>query len=82
MAGVGTLLVLSVKEARMPFIQVDGPPVDVNKKRELARRLTDVAMDIYKIPHITIIIRENSKENVASDGELIADRHDQDSAGS
>ena len=58
----------------MPLIQIDGPPLEVDKKRDLAKRLTDVAVDIYKIPHIIIIIRENSAENVASNGELIVDK--------
>lgn len=57
----------------MPIIQVDGPPLPVDAKRDLAKRLTDIAMDIYKIPHIIVLIRENSPENVASNGALILD---------
>jgi 4-oxalocrotonate tautomerase len=62
----------------VPLFQIDGPRLDIEQKRELAKRITDVAMDIYKIPHITIIIRENSTENVASNGELIIDKQNKD----
>jgi len=59
----------------MPTITVEGPPIDIDKKRELAKKLTDVAIDIYKIPHITVLIRENPPENVASNGVLIYDKN-------
>jgi len=59
----------------MPLIQVDGPPVDVETKRRLVKELTEVAMRIYNIRHITVLIRENPPENVGADGELIADKH-------
>lgn len=48
---------------------------DVEKKRQLARRLTDVAVEVYGIKHITVLIKENLPENVAAGGVLIADLH-------
>lgn len=60
----------------MPIIRVDGPQIpEIERKRELVKRLTDVALDIYKIEHIVILIRENTPENVGVNGELIADKH-------
>ncbi|MCK4333786.1 tautomerase family protein [candidate division WOR-3 bacterium] len=59
----------------MPLIQVDGPSIDTDKKRRLVKELTDVAMRIYNIQHITVLIRENQPENVGSNGQLIADKH-------
>lgn len=60
----------------MPTITVEGPIVkDVQKKRDLARRLTDVAVEVYGIKHITVLIKENPPENVAAGGVLIADLH-------
>jgi len=59
----------------MPLIQVDGPPIDIEKKRRLVKELTDVAVKIYEIEHITVLIRENPAENVGSNGQLIADKH-------
>jgi len=58
----------------MPIITVEGPPLTVEQKRDFAKRLTDVAIDIYKIEHIIVLIRENKPENVASNGELICDK--------
>jgi 4-oxalocrotonate tautomerase len=58
----------------MPLIQVDGPPVDTEKKRRLVKELTDVAVSVYEIQHITVLIRENPPENVGADGILIADK--------
>ena len=59
----------------MPLIQIDGPQLEIEKKRDLVKRITDVAIDIYKIEHITILIRENKAENVGVNGQLIADKH-------
>ena len=62
----------------MPTITVEGPPIeDVDRKRELARRLTKVAVDVYCIPHITVLIKENPPENVAANGVLICDKKGQ-----
>jgi len=58
----------------MPTITVEGPRIDVAKKRDLVKRLTDVAVDIYDIKHIVVLIKENAPENVGVDGELVADR--------
>jgi len=58
----------------MPLIQVDGPSIDTDKKRRLVKELTDVAVRIYNIEHITVLIRENQAENVGANGELIADK--------
>jgi len=58
----------------VPTITVEGPPVDLDKKRRLARELTDAASAIYGIPHITVLIKENPPENVGLSGELLADR--------
>ncbi len=60
----------------MPLITVEGPPIkDIDKKRKLVKGLTDVAADVYGIPHIIVLIKENPPENVADCGELICDKH-------
>lgn len=60
----------------MPVIRVDGPKIDLDKKRELARKITEVAAEIYGMDkeHIIVLIRENEPENVSVGGELISDR--------
>lgn len=62
----------------MPLITVEGPKIpEVERKRELVKKLTDIAVEIYGIAreHIIVLIRENPPENVGAGGELIADRH-------
>jgi 4-oxalocrotonate tautomerase len=48
----------------------------VERKRELARGLTQVASEVYgRSPtHIIVVIQENPPENVAIGGKLVADR--------
>ena len=60
----------------MPIINVSGPPLEVERKRDLARRLTEVMCDVYRRPaeHIIIVIYENPPENVAVGGKLVVDR--------
>ncbi|MDH4179917.1 MAG: 4-oxalocrotonate tautomerase family protein [Armatimonadota bacterium] len=60
----------------MPIVNVSGPALDVEKKRDLARRLTEVMSDVYQRPagHIIVIIQENPPENVSIGGKLVADR--------
>ena len=58
----------------MPTIIVEGPPISVDKKRELVKYITKVASEIYGIKHITVLIKENPPENVGINGELLIDR--------
>jgi len=53
---------------------VEGPKIDVEKKRQLVKKLTEAAVEVYGIEHIIVIIRENPPENVGISGELLADR--------
>jgi 4-oxalocrotonate tautomerase len=59
----------------MPIITAEGPFIDVEKKRALARELTEVAARIYGIEHIIVLIRESQPENVGVEGRLVADMH-------
>lgn len=58
----------------MPTVTVEGPPIPLDRKRTLAKKLTDVAVEVYGIPHITVLIKENPPENVAANGVLICDK--------
>ena len=62
----------------MPTIVVDGPPIDVEKKRQLVKTLTDAATGVYGNIHITVLIKENPPENVGVNGELLVDRRKKD----
>ncbi len=60
----------------MPIITLDGPPLSLKKKRILVNTLTCLTAGAYDLPESTIIImlRENSPDQVAVGGTLIADR--------
>ncbi|MFC1995456.1 4-oxalocrotonate tautomerase DmpI [Chloroflexota bacterium] len=60
----------------MPSIVVGGPKCDVDQKRKLAEKLTDVAAEIYRLPKeaITVVIQESPPENVGIGGVLLVDR--------
>ena len=58
----------------MPTIIVEGPPISVDKKRVLVKKITEIVSEIYGIKHITVLIKENPPENVGINGELLIDR--------
>lgn len=61
----------------MPIINLDGPPIaDLNLRRTLVKELTAAAARAYAMPEekIIVLIRENTPEQVAVGGTLIADR--------
>ena len=39
----------------------------------LVKKLTEIAIEVYKIEHIIVLIRENPPENVGINGQLLAD---------
>ena len=58
----------------MPTIMVEGPAISIEQKRQLVKKLTEAAVEAYRIEHITVLIRENPPENVGVSGQLLADR--------
>ncbi len=61
----------------MPNISIEGPAIkDIEKKRELAKAVTDAATRAYGLPRetIVVVIKENPPENVSVGGTLIIDR--------
>lgn len=64
----------------MPIIEVSGPHLATEQKREMVRGLTEVAARVYARPkeQIIVIIRENRPENVGVGGELVAERGEPD----
>lgn len=64
-------------EREMPTITAEGPPVkDLDRKRELVKKITDAAAEYYRLPKdiITVLIKENPPENVGTGGTLLVDR--------
>lgn len=61
----------------MPFIVINGPPIEnMDKKRELVKGLSEVAYKVYdlSIQKMHVLIKENSKENVGIGGQLLPDK--------
>ncbi|MCX7021109.1 MAG: tautomerase family protein [bacterium] len=58
----------------MPNITVEGPPLEIAKKRLLVKALYDAARAVYNIDDIIVVIHENPLENVGVGGELVVDR--------
>jgi len=56
-------------------INVEGPLIDVDQKRELVNKLTEVAVGVYGNKEIIVLVRENPPENVGYNGQLIADKN-------
>ncbi|MHA1338424.1 MAG: tautomerase family protein [Promethearchaeota archaeon] len=60
----------------MPGITIEGPELkDMNIKRELVKKITDLVEDAYKIPrdHITVTFKSYSPEDFAVGGTLLSD---------
>ena len=60
----------------MPLVTISGPALPVEKKRDLAQRITEVMSHVYQRPaaQIIVTIQENPPENVSVGGKLVADR--------
>jgi 4-oxalocrotonate tautomerase len=63
------------KEEEMPVIIFEGSRLDLDKKRELIRELTDTAVRVTGIgaPAFTIYIHENEHDNIGVGGELLTE---------
>ena len=59
----------------MPVIQFDGGQLTREKKAELVEKLTQTTKNVLNAPeqHITVIIRENSTDNIGTHGKLLTD---------
>jgi 4-oxalocrotonate tautomerase len=63
----------------MPNVVIDGPKIeDLEVKRTLIKEITDALEKAYKIPRFaySIVIRENSPNNVGIGGTLLIDREE------
>lgn len=60
----------------MPIIEVEGPALTKDQKRELAGVLTRSASGIMKIPPqaFVVVIKESAPDNVAVGGVLLSER--------
>ncbi|BCV22394.1 4-oxalocrotonate tautomerase DmpI [Moorella sp. Hama-1] len=61
----------------MPVIQIDAGTMSREKKAELIKNLTDAASSTLNIPvqAFTVLIRENSMDNIGSGGKPLSELH-------
>ena len=59
----------------MPVITFEGTKMELDKKKELIRELTDTAVRVTGIgaPAFTIYIHENEHDNIGVGGELLTE---------
>ncbi|MCL2687515.1 MAG: tautomerase family protein [Methanobrevibacter sp.] len=59
----------------MPVIIVESNPISVEKKRKLVKEITKTVSKIYELPEntVTILIRELEREDIGTNGKLLAD---------
>jgi 4-oxalocrotonate tautomerase len=59
----------------MPTVIIEGPRIDLTRKRSLVQKLTALVASAYDWPldSIIVILRENADENVARGGRLLVD---------
>ena len=57
----------------MPTVIIEGPRINLSRKRSLVRKLTTIVASAYDWPldSIVVILRENPDENVARGGRLL-----------
>lgn len=60
----------------MPIITIEGPRLSTDQKRQLVRELTKAARGVITLPAeaFTVLIKENSHDNVGVGGELLVDK--------
>jgi 4-oxalocrotonate tautomerase len=60
----------------MPNAYIDGPPLELDKKRQLAVEITDAMEKAFGFPRqaYVVTIKENPAENVCVGGVMICDR--------
>lgn len=59
----------------MPATIIEGPPLPLNKRRELVSAFTDIMSRTYEWPaeRVIVIIHENPDGNVARGGIMLSD---------
>jgi len=59
----------------MPTVAIEGPRINLSRKRSLIRKLTALVASAYDwlLENIVVILRENPDENVARGGRLLID---------
>jgi 4-oxalocrotonate tautomerase len=59
----------------MPVIIVNARKIDIDKKREYVKKLTELTSVTYNLPEsaVTVLIKEIEAENIAVSGKLLSE---------
>ncbi|KZX16213.1 4-oxalocrotonate tautomerase DmpI [Methanobrevibacter filiformis] len=59
----------------MPVIIVESNEIDVDKKREYVKKLTEITAETYNLQEstVTVLIREIKPDNIGVGGKLLSD---------
>lgn len=60
----------------MPVIIVESNKLDLDKKREYIKKLTEITAEIYNLPEaaVTILLKENESDNIGVGGDLLSEK--------
>lgn len=60
----------------MPVITIEGPETDKETKKEIIENLSKIVAEKYDFPidSITVLIHENSFDNIGDGGEQLSER--------
>ena len=60
----------------MPTVIIEGPPLPLDKKRQIVSAITDIISRIYEWPaeRVVVIVHENPDENVSRGGILLSNK--------
>jgi 4-oxalocrotonate tautomerase len=61
---------------KMPIINMKGPKLSKEQKRELIKRFTEVGSEVTELPKeaFTILLEEVDADNVGVEGEMLSDK--------
>lgn len=62
----------------MPIINMKGPKLNKEQKKELIKRFTDAASDVTEIPEeaFVVLLEEMEQENVGVGGDMLAEKEE------
>ncbi|MDR2967239.1 MAG: tautomerase family protein [Methanobacteriaceae archaeon] len=63
----------------MPVVIIESNKINIEKKRELVKSITEITSKIYELPKntVTVLIKELERENVGVSGKLLSEINDE-----
>jgi len=59
----------------MPVVIVESNKINIEKKRELVKSITEITAKVYELPEntVTVLIKELERENIGVSGKLLSE---------